>query len=80
VPSDIWVFPLLVGYDELLQKGHYTLCPPERPACPPVWVTETETYHWTEKETAQLSANGVWRFFFVSAGATCEPVIVACPT
>jgi hypothetical protein len=80
VPSDTWIFPLLVGYDELVQKGHYSLCPPEKPVCPPVWVSETETHHWTEKERAQLAASGEWRFFVVSPSATCEPLTVACPT
>jgi len=62
VPSDTWIFPLLVSYDERVQKGHYALCRYEEPSCPLVWVTEIETYHWTEKERAQLAANGVWAF------------------
>jgi hypothetical protein len=70
VPSDTWIFPLVVGYDEPVKIGHFALCPPEEPFCPPVWVTETVTSHWTEKENAQLANNGVWAFFFVSSSAT----------
>jgi hypothetical protein len=79
VPSDTWIFPLLVSYDELAQKGHYAPCPPAEPFCPPVWVTETQTYHQREKTNAQLDHTGAWAFFFVASSTTCEPVIAACP-
>jgi hypothetical protein len=80
VPSDTWIFPLLVGYDEAQQIGHYSYCPPFEVGCKIVWVPETETYHWTETESADLAANGVWSFYFVHASATCEPPIAACPS
>jgi hypothetical protein len=80
VPADTWIFPLVVGYDELVSIGHYAPCPPEEPFCPPTWVTETETYHWTEKENAQFAANATWAFFYISASAVCEPAIASCPT
>ncbi len=67
VPRDTWIFPLLVGYDEVVQIGHYAPCPPEEPFCTPVWVTEPVTHHWTEKENAQLAAGGAWAIYFVSS-------------
>jgi hypothetical protein len=80
VPSDTWIFPLVVGYDELVQKSHYAPCPPSEPVCVEQLVTETETYHWTEKENAQLAHSGAWSFYLVTANATCEPAIASCPT
>jgi catechol 2,3-dioxygenase-like lactoylglutathione lyase family enzyme len=80
VPSDTWIFPLVVGYDELVQKSHYAPCPPSEPFCVEQLVTETETYHWTEKENAQLAHSGAWSFYLVTTSATCEPAIASCPT
>lgn len=80
VPSDTWIFPLVVGYDELVQKSHYAPCPPSEPYCVEQLVTETETYHWTEKENAQLANSGAWSFYLVTGSATCEPAIASCPT
>jgi hypothetical protein len=79
VPSDTWIFPLLLSYDEPVQFSHYAACPPSEPFCPPTLVTETETYRWRERTKVQLDHTGAWAFFFAGSSTTCEPAIVACP-
>ncbi len=67
VPSDTWIFPVLVSFDvrtetTLLYGG-----------------TEVDIQHTREKIKAQLDHSGAWAFFTAGSSTTCEPVIVSCP-
>jgi hypothetical protein len=75
VPSDTWIFPLLLSYDAPVQTGHFEPCPPTEPFCVEKWVTETEHYYSRVKTNAQLANTGVWTLSFQASSTTCEPVL-----
>jgi hypothetical protein len=73
VPSDTWIFPLLLSYDEPVQRGQYVQKEP--PFGPLEWVTETEHYFTRERANALLDNKGTWTLWFQASSTTCEPVL-----
>jgi hypothetical protein len=72
VPSDTWIFPLLLSYDKTEQAF--------RVGPPPTFESETYTLtlHWRERTNAQLDATGALRIWVQAATETCEPAVVGC--
>jgi hypothetical protein len=72
VPSDTWIFPLLLSYDKTEQAFRVG---PE-----PTFESETYTltHHWRERTNAQLDAAGGLRIWQQAATDTCEPAVVNC--
>jgi hypothetical protein len=67
VPSDTWIFPVLVSFDV---RSEITLL---------YGGTETEIQHTREKIKAQFDHTGAWALFTAGSSTTCEPVIASCP-
>jgi hypothetical protein len=67
VPSDTWIFPLLVSFDV---RSEITLL---------YGGTQTDIQHTREKIKAQYDHTGAWALFTVGSSTTCEPVIASCP-
>jgi hypothetical protein len=72
VPSDTWIFPLLVSYDKTE--------PRIRVGPPPLFESEpyTLTLHWRERTNAQIDASGALRIWVQAATETCEPALAGC--
>jgi hypothetical protein len=72
VPSDTWIFPLLLSYDKTEQRV--------RVGPFPTFVSETYTLtlHWRERTNAQIDASGALRIFVQAFTETCEPVLAGC--
>jgi hypothetical protein len=72
VPSDTWIFPLLLSYDKTESRV--------RVGPPPTFVSETYTLtlHWREKTNAQIDASGALRIFVQAFTETCEPALAGC--
>jgi hypothetical protein len=72
VPSDTWIFPLLLSYDKTEQAF--------RVGPPPTFESETYTliHHWRERTNAQIAAAGGLRIWQEAATDTCEPAVVGC--
>ncbi len=67
VPSDTWIFPVLVSFDV---RSEITLL---------YGGTQTEIQHTREKIKAQFDHTGAWALFTAGSSTTCEPVIASCP-
>ena len=67
VPSDTWIFPVLVSFDV---RSEITLL---------YGGTEIEIQHTREKIKAQFDHTGAWALFTAGSSTTCEPVIASCP-
>ena len=67
VPSDTWIFPVLVSFDV---RSEITLL---------YGGTEIEIQHTREKIKAQFDHTGAWAFFTAGSSTTCEPAIASCP-
>jgi hypothetical protein len=81
VPSDTWIFPLLLSYDQTNPNAfRHIACPEPSEACYPAGYNETytETYHSREKINAQIDAAGGLRIWQQAATETCEPAVVGC--
>jgi hypothetical protein len=80
VPSDTWIFPLLLSYDKTAQLFRHISCPLPSESCYPAGYNETYTmtYHWREKTNAQLAASGTWSLSVQAFTETCEPVLANC--
>jgi hypothetical protein len=72
VPSDTWIFPLLLSYDQTYQ-AHSVGPPPTYEES-----TYTVTLHWRERINAQIDAAGGLRIWQQAATETCEPAVVGC--
>ena len=72
VPSDTWIFPLLLGFDKTEQRV--------RVGPPPTYVSEpyTLTLHWRERTNAQRDASGTLTLHVQAFTETCEPVLANC--
>jgi hypothetical protein len=72
VPSDTWIFPLLVSYDKTEPRN--------RVGPPPLFESEpyTLTLHWRERTNAQIDASGALRIWVQAATETCEPELAGC--
>jgi hypothetical protein len=72
VPSDTWIFPLLLSYDQTYQA--YRVGPG------PTYESETYTVtlHLREKINAQIDVAGALRIWQQAATETCEPAVVGC--
>jgi hypothetical protein len=81
VPSDTWIFPLLLSYDQSNPNAfRHIACPLPSESCYPAGYNETytETYHSREKINAQIDAAGGLRIWQQAATQTCEPAVVGC--
>ena len=80
VPSDTWIFPLLVSYDQTNPNAfRHIVCPLQSESCYPGYnETYTETYHSREKLNAQIDVSGALRIWQQAATETCEPEVVGC--
>jgi hypothetical protein len=81
VPSDTWIFPLLLSYDKTDPTYfRHIACPSPSEACYPAGYNETYTVtlHWRERTNAQIDAAGGLRIFQQAATETCEPAVVGC--
>jgi hypothetical protein len=81
VPSDTWIFPLLVSYDQTNPNAfRHIACPLPSESCYPGGYNETytETYHSRERINAQIDASGALRIWVQAATQTCEPAVVGC--
>jgi hypothetical protein len=81
VPSDTWIFPLLLSYDKTDPTAFpHVACPEPSEACYPAGYNETYTltHHWRERINAQIDAAGVLRIWQQAATDTCEPAVVNC--
>jgi hypothetical protein len=80
VPSDTWIFPLLLSYNKTAQLTRYIRCPLASEPCYPGGYNEpyTMTYHWRERTNAQLDASGTWTLHIQASTETCEPVLANC--
>jgi hypothetical protein len=74
VPSDTWIFPLLLSYDKTE--------PATRVGPPPTFESEpyTLTRHTRERTNAQIDASGALRIWVQAATETCEPALAGCGT
>jgi hypothetical protein len=72
VPSDTWIFPLLLSYDKT--ESAFRVGPE------PTFIPETYvlTHHLRERTNAQIDAAGALRIWQQAATDTCEPVVVGC--
>jgi hypothetical protein len=72
VPSDTWIFPLLLSYDQSY-RAH-------RVGPGPTYESDTYTVtlHLREKINAQIDAAGGLRIWQQAATETCEPAVVGC--
>jgi hypothetical protein len=68
VPSDTWIFPLLVSYDKT--ESAHRFGPPEE--------QYTLTRHTRERTNAQIDAAGALRIWVQAVTETCEPALVNC--
>ncbi|HWX88450.1 MAG TPA: hypothetical protein VNX67_09760 [Solirubrobacteraceae bacterium] len=80
VPSDTWIFPLLLSYDQTNPNAfRHIVCPLPSESCYPGYnETYTEIYHSREKINAQIDAAGGLRIWQQAATQTCEPAVVGC--
>jgi hypothetical protein len=70
VPTDTWIFPLLLSYDQSYLA--HRPGPGSEPETYPV------TLHLREKINAQIDAAGGLRIWQQAATETCEPAVVGC--
>jgi hypothetical protein len=81
VPSDTWIFPLLLSYDKTDPTYfRHIACPSPSETCYPGGYNETYTMtlHWRERTNAQIDAAGGLRIWQQAATETCEPAVVGC--
>jgi hypothetical protein len=81
VPSDTWIFPLLLSYDKTDPTAfRHIACPLPSETCYPAGYNETYTltHHWRERINAQIDAAGALRIWQQAATDTCEPAVVGC--
>jgi hypothetical protein len=81
VPTDTWIFPLLLSYDKTDPTAfRHIACPEPFEPCYPAGYNETYTltHHLREKINAQVDAAGTLRIWQQAATDTCEPAVVNC--
>ena len=81
VPSDTWIFPLLLSYDKTDPTyWRHIACPSPSETCYPTGYNETYTmtFHSRERTNAQIDAAGALRIWQQAATTTCEPAVVGC--
>jgi hypothetical protein len=74
-PRNVFIYPLLLSYDETSQQGYYT----GGGFDPLVWHTYTQTTHWREKDNVMRDGVGAWTLRFQGSSSTCEPMTTGCP-
>jgi hypothetical protein len=81
VPSDTWIFPMLLSYDKTDPTYfRHVACPSPSEPCYPAGYNETYTVtlHSREKINAQIDVAGALRIWQQAATETCEPAVVGC--
>jgi len=71
VPRSVWIYPVLLRYDEKLQVRNLVGGYPS--TVPLHWVTSTQTTHWRERDYVLRHTTGAWVLRIIGASATCQP-------
>jgi hypothetical protein len=74
IPTNTWIYPTLVSYDETTTGGYYT----GGGYAPLVWVVTHSTTHTREKDNVLRDPTGAFILRFVASSSTCEPEPNAC--
>jgi hypothetical protein len=69
IPTNTWIYPELMSYDETVTGGHYT----GGGYSPLVWVVTHSTTHTREKDNVLRDPTGAFVLRFVASSSTCEP-------
>jgi hypothetical protein len=74
IPTNTWIYPILMSYDETVTSGHYT----GGGLTPLVWVVTQSVTHTREKDNLLRDPTRTFTLRFVASSSTCQPDPNAC--